>query len=113
MFIEDALFTIIPLLVAVGFIIVIITIIVIIATSLKRGIKNNNSPILTDAAKVVAKRMHVQGEPSHTTYFVTFEIQLNERIEFKVSGKEYGQLAEFDIGILTYQGTRYLSFERD
>lgn len=28
------------------------------------------------------------------------------------SGREYGMLAEGDIGKLTFQGTRYLSFER-
>ncbi|HPW53295.1 MAG TPA: DUF2500 family protein, partial [Erysipelotrichaceae bacterium] len=29
-----------------------------------------------------------------------------------VSGDEYGLLAENDYGLLTYQGTRFVSFER-
>ena len=33
-------------------------------------------------------------------------------MEFHISGKEYGILAEGDIGKLTFQGTRYHSFER-
>ena len=33
-------------------------------------------------------------------------------MEFHVSGLEYGMLAEGDTGSLTFQGTRYLSFER-
>lgn len=33
-------------------------------------------------------------------------------MEFRVSDKEYGMLAENDIGRLTFQGTRYLGFER-
>jgi len=34
-------------------------------------------------------------------------------MEFSVSGSEYGMLAEEDTGKLTFQGTRFLSFERD
>ena len=33
-------------------------------------------------------------------------------MEFKVTGSEYGMLAEKDTGKLSFQGTRYLSFER-
>ena len=35
-----------------------------------------------------------------------------DRLELCVSGGEYGLLAEGDVGELTFQGTRYLSFER-
>ena len=49
---------------------------------------------------------------SSTTYFVTFEFESGDRLEFHVSGKEYGILAEGDIGTLTFQGTRYLDFIR-
>ena len=33
--------------------------------------------------------------------------------EFLVSGTEYGMLAEGDSGELTFQGTRYLNFQRN
>ena len=33
-------------------------------------------------------------------------------MELHVSGSEYGMLAEGDRGFLTFQGTRYLGFER-
>ena len=50
----------------------------------------------------------------HTTwYYVTFEVQSGDRMEFGVSGSEYGLLAEGDYGKLTFQGTRYLEFERE
>ena len=39
-------------------------------------------------------------------------MESGDRIELKVSGKEYGMLVEQDSGILTFQGTRYLDFER-
>jgi hypothetical protein len=34
-------------------------------------------------------------------------------MEFKIRDTEYGMLAEKDVGKLTFQGTRYLGFERD
>jgi hypothetical protein len=33
-------------------------------------------------------------------------------MEFHISAKEFGMIAEGDIGKLTFQGTRYHSFER-
>lgn len=45
-------------------------------------------------------------------YYVTFQFESGDRMEFQVYGSEYGMLAEGDEGKLTFQGTRYLSFER-
>ena len=47
-----------------------------------------------------------------TTYYVTFQVESGDRMEFSVSGPEYGMLAEGDRGNLSFQGTRYLGFER-
>ncbi|WP_373755695.1 DUF2500 domain-containing protein, partial [Jeotgalibaca porci] len=47
-----------------------------------------------------------------TSYYVTFSFADNARKEFLVSRKEYGLLAEGDVGELSHQGTRYLGFER-
>ena len=49
----------------------------------------------------------------HTTYYVTFEVESGDRIEFAVSGQEYGMLDDDDEGRLTFQGTRFLGFERN
>ena len=46
------------------------------------------------------------------SYYVTFLVESGDRIELCVSGTEYGMLVEGDTGRLTFQGTRYLSFER-
>ena len=35
-----------------------------------------------------------------------------ERLEFTITGIEYGQLVEGDRGELTFQGTRYIAFTR-
>lgn len=79
---------------------------------------NNKQPILTVVATVVTKRTHTSRHrhnnhtSSSTRYYVTFEVESGNRIELPVLAKEYGMLVEGDIGKLTFQGTRYHSFER-
>ena len=97
----------------------------IIIVTLIRGIgewnKNNHSPKLTVPATVVSRRSDVShhhhgGETHHvhtsTSYYATFQVESGDRMEFALSGMEYGMLAEGDTGELTFQGTRYLSFQR-
>lgn len=77
---------------------------------------NNQSAILTVPAKVVTKRSRTSGgagdSSASTSYYVTFQMDSGDRMELKVNGKEYGMLAEEDLGTLTFQGTRYQGFER-
>lgn len=81
--------------------------------------KNNQSPRLTVDATVVAKRTdvthhHGNDMATHSTwYYATFQVKSGDRMEFSVTGIEYGMLAEGDTGKLSFQGTRYLSFERE
>ncbi len=91
-------------------------------------IRNNNSPRETVNARVVTKRMKVSGHgntmmrgntamngvgsSTYTRYFVTFELENGKRLELGMKDSEYGMLAEGDQGQLSYQGTRYLGFER-
>lgn len=112
MFFGDMMFMIAPIFIGIVFVIVIGMIIFTIGSNIKQGIKNNNSPLLTVPAEVASKRIHVQGDNSRTTYYITFEVQSGDRMEFSIAGKEYGQLVEQDLGLLTFQGTRYISFER-
>ena len=91
------------------------------ATGIGTWHKNNQSPRLSVSATIVAKRESITGDlsgthdyhsTSSTSYYVTFQVESGDRMELPVSGREYGMLAEGDIGKLTFQGTRYLSFER-
>jgi hypothetical protein len=79
--------------------------------------KNNQSPVLNVPAKVVAKRTKTSGgsgnSSANTRYYVTFQVQSGDRIELGVNGSEFGMLAEEDLGLLTFQGTRYKGFERN
>ena len=85
--------------------------------------QNNHSPRLTVPAVIVAKRTNVtrhrhSGAGGHhhhhtsTSYYVTFQFGGGDRMELLVSGSEYGMLIEGDQGDLSFQGTRYLGFER-
>ena len=93
----------------------------IIIVTMVRGIgewnKNNQSPKLTVPVTVVAKRSDVHRgiETMHTftSYYVTFQVESGDRMEFEISDMEYGMLAEGDSGELTFQGTRYLNFQRN
>ncbi|GLY33355.1 DUF2500 domain-containing protein [Kineosporia sp. NBRC 101731] len=76
--------------------------------------RDNAAPVLTVPGAVVAKRQdhHRTSDHSHTSYFVTFEIQGHDRIEFPVEGNQWGTLLEGDRGQVTYQGTRFKGFNR-
>ncbi len=91
-----------------------------IIKKIKENRRNDASPVLSVYAVVVTKRMDVRHHNSannmhhsHTTYYVTFEVESGDRIEFVVPDREYGMMVENDKGSLTFQGTRFLSFERE
>ena len=105
------------------FILVIGTFVVMLVKGISEWNKNNHSPRLTVPATIIAKRTNVTrhrhgGVNSHhhhhtsTTYYVTFQVESGDRMEFHISGQEYGLLIEGDHGNLSFQGTRYLGFER-
>ena len=81
--------------------------------------KNNHVPRLTVDAEVVSKRMAVTRHhnqngagASSTSYYATFQVSSGDRMELRLNGQTYGLLAEGDLGQLTFQGTRYLDFQR-
>lgn len=119
----NTMFTIIPIIIFIGFVVTFGFIIFAIVKGLSTWKHNNAQPKLTVLAKIISKRdnisthMHNDADNfSHTntstTYFVTFEVESGDRIEFSVNGKEYGLLLEQDKGDLIFQGTRYLGFSR-
>lgn len=114
-------FGIMSVIVPVFFIVILVIFIAVAVKGIGQWNKNNNSPRLTVPAEIVTKRTNVShhhgaGEHHHhhtsTTYYVTFQVESGDRMEFHVHGHEYGMLIEGDRGNLTFQGTRYLGFER-
>ena len=88
----------------------------ILVKTFSRESQNNHSPRLTVPAVVVGKRdrhSHHHNGGHSTSYYVTFQVESGDRMELWVSGPEFGLLCEGDRGRLTFQGTRFLSFERE
>ena len=125
-FAPDPMFQIVPIFMGIIFVIVIGGILFSVIKGIGQWQKNEQSPKLIVPAVVKSKRMdvsrrsnmhdhgdnHHHSSSSHTRYYVTFEFESGDRKEFHVSGQEYGLLAEDDLGKLTFQGTRYLGFDR-
>lgn len=55
---------------------------------------------------------HGYTEASLIHFYVTFQAESGDSMEFTVTGSEYKRLAEGDRGKLSFQGTRYVSFEK-
>ena len=110
------------------FVIVIGMFVVVAVKGIGQWNKNNQSPRLTVPASVTAKRTNVSHHrhanagdmtgahgfhsTSSTSYYVTFQVESGDRMELSVTGREYRMLSEGDTGKLSFQGTRYLGFER-
>ena len=112
------MFAIFPIIWVVMFVFIFGMIIMTFTKNIKQERKNDQSPRLTVPATVIAKRdqvsVHHHDHHRHTStrYFVTFQVDSGDRMELQLSGPEYGMLIEGDQGSLTFQGTRFLSFER-
>ena len=120
----DVTFSIMRIIMLLVFVLVLGSIIVTLIRGVGEWNKNNQSPKLSVPAKVVSRRTAVSRHHHHqrngmhhthtaTSYFATFQVESGDRMEFLVSGTEYGMLAEGDRGMLTFQGTRYLNFRRE
>ena len=55
---------------------------------------------------------HTSSTHYNTRYFATFQFESGDRLELPVAATEYGLLVEGDHGLLSFQGTRYLGFQR-
>ena len=116
--------TLFPLVFLLMFGFALYTLISSIAARAQEKRKNDASPRLTVPASVVTKRAQVGTTHHHnaatntggtyynTKYFATFQFESGDRLELSVSPGEYGMLVEGDRGQLSFQGTRYLGFER-
>ncbi len=84
--------------------------------------RDDHAPRLTVTATVVSKRSNitvhqhtsdsVYPHTSTTSYYATFQVQSGDRMELSVPSTEYGLLVEGDEGDLTFQGSRFLRFDR-
>lgn len=105
------------------FILIIGMFIFTIVKGISEWSSNNKQPIIPVESVITSKRAsvthhhHNTGDnmmhnSTSTSYYVTFEFENGERLELKVSGRDYGLMAEGDRGVLSFQGTRFISFNR-
>ena len=105
------------------FVLVIGLFIYAVVQAIARKQKNDASPRLTVLARVVSRRQDVTQHAlnmndgvyhtsSTTRYFVTFQVESGDRLELQLDGSDFGMLAEGDEGRLSFQGTRFLEFQR-
>ena len=77
--------------------------------------RNRMAPRLIVGADVVSKRGDMTGYPDEApppngNYFVTFEMEGGDRMEFRLPMRDFRRIAEGDFGRLTFQGSRYIAF---
>lgn len=111
-----------------AFFLILGMILVSLFQGLRQWNQNNHSPRLTVPVTVVSKRTDVShhshanaGDASgahgyhtatSTSYYVTFQVESGDRMELCLNGSQYGLIVEGDRGLLTFQGTRFLDFQR-
>ncbi|WP_243278771.1 MULTISPECIES: DUF2500 domain-containing protein [Romboutsia] len=126
MYFFDPTFDLFTVMFFIIFFLILGTIIINIIRGVNQWSYNNKQPILDVKSKVVSKRSEVIRHAGHvdsngvhhnggssTNYYITFEFESTDRMEFSVSGKEFGMIVEGDVGTLKFQGSRYLEFKRD
>lgn len=92
-----------PIMFGLAFVLVICVLLFIFFKGIRRWNDNNNSPVVTHAARVVGKRLQTSTSNSpagvgagssastSTAYFVTFQLSnTDERHELPVNGRYYG-----------------------
>lgn len=107
------------------FIVILGVFVVVFVKGIMQWNKNNHSPVLTVDAKIVAKRNDIHhhrnvnsdtnrsfSTSTSTTYYATFEVESGDRMELSIPANEFGYLVEGDNGKLTFQGTRFLKYDR-
>lgn len=114
------MFELFPIIFMVMFLLVFGMILLTVIRGIAQWNKNNHAPRLSVDATVVTKRTNISrhrraGSNLHstsTTYYATFQVESGDRFELQVQGTDYGLLVEGDRGKLSFQGTRFLGFER-
>ncbi|MGG3283344.1 DUF2500 domain-containing protein [Paenibacillus solani] len=120
----DFMFTLVPIIIGIGFVVVIGGLIFNGA----RYVKNAKSPRTSEYARVVSKRMDVRHHTNHqndnngmmhssnssrTYYYITLEFDNGERREFLDVKNLYGLVVEGDTGYAAIQGDWIVAFERE
>lgn len=76
--------------------------------------KNSIAPVFTDRATVYYKHperdLPYMGRNYDYVCYVTFHTDHGEAVKLYMTGQEYFELNENDVGMLTWQGTKFWKF---
>lgn len=74
---------------------------------LRYGIRHSRHANAGDASGA-----HGYRTATSTSCYATFQVESGDRMELCLNGSQYGLIVEGDRGLLTFQGTRFLDFQR-
>lgn len=102
-----------------GFLALLGVILYAVAVWVMGWFRNSRSPKITVPAMVAAKRIRTihlgsrgRGASTETVFYVRFEPENSGSMELLVSNGQFERLTEGDRGVLTFQGTRFLDFQK-
>jgi hypothetical protein len=77
--------------------------------------QNSNTPICTDRATVYFKHDEIDlpyvGRGYDYVRYITFHTDHGEAVKLYMTGQDFFEINENDVGILTWQGTKFWKFE--
>ena len=88
------------------FLIIIVIICMVYANTIICWFKNNRAPVHSMGASVLTK------EINENKYYVCFGLEDGQMKRFSIDYYAYISLKEGEKGILTYQGTRFIRYDR-
>ena len=88
------------------FLIIIVIICMVDANTIICWFKNNRAPVHSMGASVLTK------EINENKYYVCFGLEDGQMKRFSIDYFAYISLKEGEKGILTYQGTRFIRYDR-
>ena len=88
------------------FLIIIVLICMVDANTIICWFKNNRAPVHSMGASVLTK------EINENKYYVCFGLEDGQMKRFSIDYYAYISLNEGEKGILTYQGTRFIRYDR-
>ena len=120
----DMIFNMIFIIIALSFCGVVVFLFIQIIKGITQWHQNNQAPQISCPAQVIDKHTEVSvshhnhgadagmsHSSSSTTYYLLFQTEAGERLEFHVKRKDFSRLIQHDLGVLHYQGTRFLGFD--
>ena len=85
------------------------------AVTAYRNNRKNKAPVCTDRAVVYFKHperdLPYMGRGYDYVCYVTFHTDHGEALKLHMTGQDFFEIQENDVGMLTWQGTRFWKFE--